>query len=179
MRGIFYAAREISSQLDREFKIPHYNNIKKVYSIWICMNARENSLNKIILKKEDIIGYSRWKECYSVLNLVIIRLGAIFGRDLQLSEKEAILEKEFGIDLDNEKKERLVEMCNLGEGIWETALEQGIEQGIEQGKISGIIETCRKLNLSEAEIVEKIKEIMHISEDEAKWIVQSFEIHNS
>lgn len=195
MRGIFYAAREISSQLDREFKIPHYNNIKKVYSIWICMNARENSLNKIILKKEDIIGYSRWKECYSVLNLVIIRLGrkvtedqnqelhrflgTIFGRDLQLSEKEAILEKEFGIDLDNEKKERLVEMCNLGEGIWETALEQGIEQGIEQGKISGIIETCRKLNLSEAEIVEKIKEIMHISEDEAKWSVQSFEIHNS
>ena len=70
-------------------------------------------------------------------------------------------------------------MCNLGEGIWETALEQGIEQGIEQGKISGIIETCRKLNLSEAEIVEKIKEIMHISEDEAKWSVQSFEIHNS
>lgn len=151
------------------------------------MNARENSLNKIILKKEDIIGYSRWKECYSVLNLVIIRLGrkvtadqnqelhrflgTIFGRDLQLSEKEAILEKEFGIDLDYEKKERMAEMCNLGEGIWETAL--------EQGKISGIIETCRKLNLSEAEIVEKIKEIMHISEDEAKWIVQSFEIHNS
>ena len=73
--------------------------------------------------------------------------------------------------MDYEKKERMAEMCNLGEGIWETAL--------EQGKISGIIDTCRKLNLPETEIVEKIKEIMHISEDEAKWIVQSFEIHNS
>ena len=40
-------------------------------------------------------------------------------------------------------------MCNLGEGIW--------EQGIEQGKISGIIETCMKLNMSENDIIEKIK----------------------
>lgn len=50
MRGIFYAAREVSSQLGREFKNQHYNDMKKVYSIWICMNTRENSLNKIALK---------------------------------------------------------------------------------------------------------------------------------
>lgn len=39
---------------------------------------------------------------------------------------------------------------------------------IEQGKISGIIETCMKLNMSENDIIEKIKEIMHISGEEAK-----------
>ena len=155
------------------------------------MNVSENSLNKISLKKEVIVGHSRWKDCYSILNLVIIRLGrkvtvdqnqelhrflgTIFGKDLQVSEKEEILQKEFGIDLDHERKERLTEMCNLGEGIWETALEQGIEQGIEQGKISGIIETCRKFNLSENEIVEKIREIMNISEDEAQRMIQTDE----
>ena len=34
-RGIFYNARQLSAQLDTEFEIPHYNKIKKVYSIWI------------------------------------------------------------------------------------------------------------------------------------------------
>ena len=40
-RGIFYAARQISAQLDKEFTVDKndkikYGNLKKVYSIWIC-----------------------------------------------------------------------------------------------------------------------------------------------
>lgn len=176
MRGIFYAAREVSSQLGREFKNQHYNDMKKVYSIWICMNTRENSLNKIALKNENVFGQSRWKDKYDMIHIVTIRLsrkmdedrghelqrflGAIFAQELSFSEKEKILVKEFGIKLEGDRKERLTNMCNLGEGIW--------EQGIEQGKISGIIETCMKLNMSENDIIEKIKEIMHISGEEAK-----------
>lgn len=38
-RGIFYGARMISAQLDTEFSESDYNNVKKVYSIWICMNG--------------------------------------------------------------------------------------------------------------------------------------------
>ena len=87
-------------------------------------------------------------------------LGAIFAQKLSFSEKEKILVKEFGIKLEGDRKERLANICNLGKGIW--------EQGIEQGKISGIIETCMKLNMSENDIIEKIKEIMHISGEEAK-----------
>ena len=176
MRGIFYAAREVSSQLGREFKNQHYNDMKKVYSIWICMNTRENSLNKIALKNENVFGQSRWKDKYDMIHIVTIRLsrkmdedrghelhrflGAIFEQELSFMEKEKILVKEFGIKLEGDRKERLTNMCNLGEGIW--------EQGIEQGKISGIIETCMKLNTSENDIIEKIKEIMHISGEEAK-----------
>ncbi len=36
-RGIYYCCRMISSQYGREFTGPHYEKIKKVYSIWICM----------------------------------------------------------------------------------------------------------------------------------------------
>lgn len=74
MRGIFYAAREVSSQLSREFKNQHYNDMKKVYSIWICMNTRENSLNKIALKNENVFGQSRWKDKYDMIHIVTIRL---------------------------------------------------------------------------------------------------------
>lgn len=35
-RGIYYAARLITSQKGTVFKNDDYNAIKKVYSIWIC-----------------------------------------------------------------------------------------------------------------------------------------------
>ena len=55
-RGIFYAARLISAQLSVEFTNDgsdkeQYDNIKKVYSIWICMDCPED-------KKDSIINYS-------------------------------------------------------------------------------------------------------------------------
>lgn len=42
-----------------------------------------------------------------------------------------------------------------------------------------LVRTVKEFEGLDPRGVEKIKEIMHISEDEAKWIVQSFEIHNS
>lgn len=180
MRGIFYAAREISSQLGREFQSQRYNDIKKVYSIWICMNTRQNSLNKISLKNDNLLGKSSWKEWYDILNVVTIRLGrtldekkehelhrllgAVFQQHVPQTVREKILEREFGIKLAQDGKERLQNMCNLGEGIREMAL----EEGMEKGKAIGIIETCMKLQMPEADIIAKLKEIMAISEEEAR-----------
>ena len=103
-------------------------------------------------------------------------LGAIFAQELSFSEKEKILVKEFGIKLEGDRKERLTNMCNLGKGIW--------EQGIEQGKISGIIETCMKLNMSENDIIEKAKmqarEILLNAKKEANSIISSLnELYNN
>ena len=52
-RGIFYAARLISAQLSVEFTndgsdTAQYDNIKKVYSIWICMDCPKNKQDSII-----------------------------------------------------------------------------------------------------------------------------------
>ena len=74
MRGIFYASRLISSQLEREFTGRDYNGIQKVYSIWICLNSKENTLNRIHLCNEMIIGETRWKDMYDVINVDIVRL---------------------------------------------------------------------------------------------------------
>lgn len=54
-RGIFYASRMISAQLDTEFHIPDYDSIKKVYSIWICMNAPKyigNTITEYSIEKK-------------------------------------------------------------------------------------------------------------------------------
>ena len=55
-RGIFYAARLLSAQLNTEFTnngsdSAQYDNMKKVYSIWICMDCPED-------KKDSIVSYS-------------------------------------------------------------------------------------------------------------------------
>lgn len=80
MRG-FLCSKEVSSQLGREFKNQHYNDMKKVYSIWVCMNTRENSLNKIALKNENVFGQSRWKDKYDMIHIVTIRLSRKMDED--------------------------------------------------------------------------------------------------
>ena len=155
MRGLYYAIREVSSQLDREFDSQNYNDIKKVYSIWICMNEKDNMLEKIYLTKNDIIGISRWKDMYEIVNVVIIRLaktldlqtehelhrflGALFLPELSAEEKNDMLENEFDIKMEGDRKELLKSMCNLSQGIKEQGIEQGIEQGRREERISTLV----------------------------------------
>ena len=73
-RAIFYICRIVSSQKGRDFVNSEYDDMKRVYSIWICMNTRENSLNKIALKNENVFGQSRWKDKYDMIHIVTIRL---------------------------------------------------------------------------------------------------------
>ena len=49
----------LSEQLDREFSNSEYDKLKKVYSIFICMNAPMhigNAMAEYRITKEDIIG---------------------------------------------------------------------------------------------------------------------------
>ena len=78
-RGIYYCSRMISSQYGVEFTESHYDRIKKVYSIWICMNPpkyRRNSINRYFIKEEKLIGdVSERKENYDLITTVMICLG--------------------------------------------------------------------------------------------------------
>ena len=42
-RGIFYCARMLSAQIRNEESATEYNNLQKVYSIWICLQVPVNS----------------------------------------------------------------------------------------------------------------------------------------
>lgn len=145
-RGIFYVARKISSQLGREFSSGHYEDIKKVYSIWICLNAprkAENTLNRYRIVEENVVGYYYVDEkCYDLMEVVLISLskniadknrselklhrmlGVLFAPRMSLADKKDILEREYGILMTKEIKGRLDSMCNLGEGIYEMGIEQ-------------------------------------------------------
>ena len=81
-RGIFYGARMISAQKGIEFTGKEYDNIRKVYSIWICMNAPDyigNAISKYSIRKTDILpgipdrpqGYDKMTVIHICLNIVI------------------------------------------------------------------------------------------------------------
>ena len=46
-RAVFYCARLLSKQLGVEFTPKDYDGIKKVYSIWVCINAPQELQNTI------------------------------------------------------------------------------------------------------------------------------------
>ena len=73
-RAIFYTARLVSSQKEREFTGSDYNEIKQVYSIWICMNMEKNSLSHIHMVKDDLVEEQDWKGNLDILNIVMIGL---------------------------------------------------------------------------------------------------------
>lgn len=54
-RNLYYCCRLVSSQYGTEFTNSHYEKIKKVYSIFICMNPpnyRKNTINQYSIQEE-------------------------------------------------------------------------------------------------------------------------------
>ena len=156
-RAIFYIGRIVSSQKGRDFVKSEYNKMKRVYSIWICMNMKENSLTQIYLTKKNIIGSHDWKGDLELLNIIMIGiaenlpekeenyelhrlLSALLSSSLEAEEKLDIIEKEYDIPIEDDIREEVEEMCNLSQGIKEKAFEGGYLMGQEEGRESGYAE---------------------------------------
>jgi len=84
-RGIYYCCRMISSQYGREFTGSHYENIKKVYSIWICIDppkSRENTITRYRVAEEYLAGGAAEPvRNYDLLSIVMLCLGGPGGEN--------------------------------------------------------------------------------------------------
>ena len=65
-------------------------------------------------------------------------LGALFLPEMPVEAKNAVLEEEFHIEMEGDRKELMRSMCNLSEGIKEQGIKLGTEQGIKLGTEQGI-----------------------------------------
>lgn len=158
-RGIFYGARLISSQLGTEFTSGKYDNIKKVYSIWICMNAPKyigNAVSEYSLRKKDLIpGIPDHPHAYDKLSIVLIclnrnnnkenseltsMLNILLSPDLPAADKIDQLADRFQFQMNIPLGKELNQMCNLSEYV----VELGIQKGIEQGRLLSLIELTQK-----------------------------------
>ncbi len=184
-RGIYYGARLISSQKDREFTDDNYDDINKVYSIWICMNAPkylQNTITEYKMEQHKLYGnYSRPAR-YDLLHVIMICLGSPEDADYQSNnhqklirllsvladehmtagDKLHILDKEYDIAATRELKGRVNNMCNWSDGIVDRVTErvtkQVTQQVTQQVGASSVEKVMRGCNVS----LEKACEILQI-----------------
>ena len=78
-RAIYYGSRQISAQYGSEFEKAEYENIKKVYSIWICFDPPHNRRNTItmyqITEKQIVGEVYEIVAHYDLMSVVMICLG--------------------------------------------------------------------------------------------------------
>ena len=156
-RAVYYGSRLISAQHGTVFTKSDYQKLRKVYSIWICVNPAKrfrNTITRYSLKPETIIGNAvEAPENYDLINIVMVCLGkmeewndnnlikflgVLFQNELSAREKKDILERDFNIPMTETFESEVDDMCNLSQGVAEEAMQKGIEKGLEQGRQEGI-----------------------------------------
>ena len=146
-RAIFYVARLVSSQKERDFIGMNYDDLKRVYSILNCMDY-------VHLTKEHLLGAHDWKGKLNLLNIVLIGLsdklpdhdekyelhrllGTLLSARMPEKDRLEIIGREYEFPEDESIRKDVRAVCNLSEGVW--------EQGVQQGKDATLLEIIRNM----------------------------------
>ena len=195
-RAVFYCARMISAQHGTEFVNSNYQDIKKVYSIWICPNVPkriEYTITGYSIAKKDICGEVPDEDYYDLLEVIIIRLGkdknrtkgnrlhgllsTLLSGKIDVSDKKEILEREFDIETSVEVEGGLRTMCNLADEIEEDGIAKGRAEGrVEgkaEGKTEGMLETLVSLVLKGSITKEEAAQTAGMTEKEFDEVLSS------
>lgn len=182
-RAVFYVSRLVSSQKERDLVGTNYNDIKRVFSIWVCMNMDENCMDYVHLTDDKLTGSYPWKGRIDLLNIVLIGianelpehdnkyelhrlLSTLLSTELSASEKIGIMEKEYSIAVDDRIREDVSAMCNLSQGIREKGIAEGIAQGRAESEIEFILNmyennfTLEQIAVATKKSVEEISDVI-------------------
>ena len=171
-RIVFYLARMISAQKQTEFFHSDFDNLKKVRSIWICMDSEEteDSIEEIGFETKIVFGNKR-NSCHTdLMKGIIVNIrngeGHNSGEGIEksqnvlismleelLSEKDAVEKKriladEYGMRMTAELEGRIQIMCNLSENIIERERIDAIKRMI---KVNITKEQILSMGYTEAE----------------------------
>ena len=132
-RGVYYGSRLISRQKGTVFTHSDYHKIQKVYSIWICPDAKgktANSYAKYGITQQEVFGYvdepveNYDKLCVIVINLndegrnsekeIIGFLSTLLSTTITVEEKKKDLQDKYHFNMTKELEEDEIGMCNVG-----------------------------------------------------------------
>ena len=176
-RAVYYIARLISAQKEKEFHGDDYSSLKKVYSIWVCMNVqnyRADSIQEYGLTEKVIHGaFHDNLQNYDLIKIIVLNLGKretshrllnllhlLFMDKKKTGEKEKILRDEYEIALTRDMREEVVEMG----GLMEPLLEMAAEEAEETTFIKNIRSLMETLNLTAKQAMDALQ----IPEDKQK-----------
>ena len=165
---MFYACRQISAQCGTVFQNAgnandgSYQNINKVYSIWICTSSADKLANTVeiikperkmyydIISNESLLADLDFKDRCDILEVVIIRLSR--KRDYEgvksnlikaltdlVNSKMSPLEKcsnldTYGIPMTKEIERKVEQVSGFSTAIGKEEYAKGITQGTNKGK---------------------------------------------
>ncbi len=171
-RALYYCCRMVSSQYGKEFTHQGYGDIKKAYSVWLCVDPpkhRQNTVTRYAVREENLVGDATERKAnYDLLTAVLIclgpeegercdgvlkLLGVLLSPGKEAEEKKAILSSEFGITMTETLERGIHEMCNLSKGV----AEKGFQQGMEQGLLLAIRNLMETLHLTAEEAMAALK----------------------
>ena len=146
-RGQYYSGRLLSRQYGLEFSNGHYENLKKVYSIWICFDPAKEDRNTISvykLGKENVYGNAKDYTQYNLSEIIYICLGneetddellgmlnVLFSKTLSHKTRKDILRNKYKVKMTEEMEKEAEVMCNYSDYIEQ----RGINKGREEGRI--------------------------------------------
>ena len=175
-RMIYYESRNISNQLNRDFKDKEYDSIVPVYSIMICMNPpkyKQDGIN--IYSKNENHKYGNVCEdenIYSKHKIVMVYLSCkesqmrsiqmcniLLSNTLSTFEKKKQLKEQLNIDVDEITEKEMSNMCDYSAYIRSQGISQG-ESNAFIASVKNIMENCN-LSFEDALKVIKVPEKFH------------------
>ena len=187
MRGIYYGARRLTSQLKQINRETNYGCLQKVYSIWLCVGNvpayESDTVTLYDISKNDIIGsVKRNKDFCDLINVVIIRLNdeaapedntmkmlqTLFSNQLSKQEKLHALEK-LGMRINDSLEKGVGGSMNLSDYVELKGIEKGRRDGIRN-----MIELCQDLGTTEDNAKSQIIMRFRIPEEEAVKYIKTF-----
>lgn len=161
-RGIYYCARELSAQLGRLTATTNYDDLEKVYSIWICNenipDKEQNTITAYQIIKKDILGTVEEDESiYDLMTAIIIRR-------VKEAEETGILDYLEGVFSSDVKKmkqysnikwsEKAEKEGTRMEGLGDAIYRRGEVKGRREARIDAI-RTMIQLGISKEQILTK------------------------
>ena len=184
-RIIYYLGRMVSAQKEVEFSKSHYDDLKAVRSIWICMDSAddEDSINRIRFVQDTVYGKDMKLNNIDKVQGIIIRLrkneNVEESKNILIAMLEELLKKEnieikkkklenYGLEMSNETERRVNLMCNLSDNVFEEGIEAGRAKGREEERIKLIKNLMQSMNIDMNAAMDALK----IPEDERETYIQ-------
>ena len=173
-RGIYYCCRMISSQYGSVFTGSHYEKLKKIYSVWICMDppkSRENTITRYFIQEGNLVGSVQEpvKNLLSVLLLcpgdpasqnsegILKLLGILLSSKIKAEEKKKLLEQNFHVEMNRTMEREVEQMGSLSQGVEQRGIQKGIQRGIKKGILESIQALMETMNLSVQDAMDALK----------------------
>ena len=170
-RAVYYCGRMLSRQGGAHVRRSRYDRVRKVVSIWVCMDAgvgHRGTVARFSFDQHDLVGHPAYERAhYDLAEVILICLGgehkgsgalgmleALFDASFGADEKIRRLRDDYGMIVSERFEGKVAEMCNLSEGVY--------EKGIEKGRLDERLEVMRSIMRASAMTLAEVLDLLGI-----------------